>query len=197
MLEGEEGDAEDSLRLAAEALAIAEAARDRFSIAVAREAVGGTLRHMMRLEEAESHLDGAVDGFRELGARWELASASRRGASRDGCRRTDDAAHQLRGLPRARAEERSIITVRRARCAEHWSTCYTGGARGCSTRPTRSASAHHAATKGPLPAVEILLAEGEGCRAREGSLCLRYERDEALRRRRRRVGGSPRVFGPE
>ena len=37
--------------------------------------MGGTLRRMMRLEEAERHLDDAVDGFRELGARWELASA--------------------------------------------------------------------------------------------------------------------------
>ena len=37
---------------------------------------------MMRLEEAERHLDDAVDGFRELGARWSSRARSRREGSR-------------------------------------------------------------------------------------------------------------------
>ena len=50
-----------------------------------RKAVGRTLRHMMRLDEAESHLDGAVDAFRASSGRGGSSPArSRLGVSRDG-----------------------------------------------------------------------------------------------------------------
>ena len=100
-------------RLAAEALAIAETSGDRFSIAVAHEAVGGTMRHMMRLADAESHLDAAVDAFRALGARWELASAlTSRGIARRLAGEADEAVKDLLEAYRICRElkERSIIT---------------------------------------------------------------------------------------
>src|SRR6185369_10376240 len=112
-LESDEGDEEGSLRLAAEALVVAETSGDRFSIAVAHEAVGGTMRRMMRLEDAEPNLDAAVDAFRELGARWELASAlTSRGIARRLAGRPEDAVKDLREAYRLCRElkERSIIT---------------------------------------------------------------------------------------
>ena len=113
MLESETGDEEVAFGIASEALAIAEAARDRFSIAVARESVGGTLRRMMRVEEAEVHLTAAIDGFRELGARWELASAlTSRGIVRRLGGRAEEAARDLKEAHRICIElkERSIVT---------------------------------------------------------------------------------------
>ena len=102
---------EDSLRLAAEALAIAETSggiASRSPWPTRRWA--GTLRHMMRLDEAESHLVGAVDAFRGLGARWELASAltsrgiERRLAGRGG-RGRDGPARGVPPVPRAQRAE--------------------------------------------------------------------------------------------
>jgi class 3 adenylate cyclase/tetratricopeptide (TPR) repeat protein len=65
----------ESLELAQEALAIGEEVDDPFTVAVARESVGNSLRRMWRLDEALPHLESAVATFRELGARWELAAA--------------------------------------------------------------------------------------------------------------------------
>ncbi|MGQ0668375.1 MAG: ATP-binding protein [Actinomycetota bacterium] len=69
------GDEEDSLALARQALAIGEETGDPFTVAVAQENVGNSLRRMWRLVEADPVLEQAVRSFRELGARWELASA--------------------------------------------------------------------------------------------------------------------------
>ncbi len=185
MLEGEDGDEEDSLRLAAEALAIAEVAGDRFSIAVAREAVGGTMRRMLRLEEAGSHLERAVDGFRELGARWELASAlTSRGIARRLDARTDDAVKDLREAYRLCRElkERSIITWTASALARALVNAGDpGAARRVLDETASVASAHTAATEDWLDYadVEILLAEGEREAALERARSLlRYERDE-------------------
>ncbi len=71
----ETGDEAESLALASEGLVIAEGKRDRFSIATARDQVAAALRRMNKLDEGLGHADAAVEGFRELGARWELASA--------------------------------------------------------------------------------------------------------------------------
>jgi tetratricopeptide (TPR) repeat protein len=69
------GDEEDALALGLEALEVGRAAGQPFTAAVARENVSGSLRRMLRLDEAREHSDAAIRTFRELGARWELASA--------------------------------------------------------------------------------------------------------------------------
>ena len=73
-LASDTGGEDESLALASQGLAVAETTRDRFSIATAREAVASALRRMGRFDEALGYADAAVEGFRELGARWELAS---------------------------------------------------------------------------------------------------------------------------
>jgi class 3 adenylate cyclase/tetratricopeptide (TPR) repeat protein len=70
-----DGDERDALDLAFEALAIAEGSGQEFTTAVARERVAASLRNLLRLEEALAYADRAVGTYRELGARWELASA--------------------------------------------------------------------------------------------------------------------------
>jgi class 3 adenylate cyclase/tetratricopeptide (TPR) repeat protein len=70
-----QGDEEECLGLGLEALELGRAMDDPFTIAVADEAVGNSLRRMMRLDEALPYLDEAVRTFMDLGARWELASA--------------------------------------------------------------------------------------------------------------------------
>jgi class 3 adenylate cyclase/tetratricopeptide (TPR) repeat protein len=69
------GDEEDALAVGLEALAIGVESGQGFTSAVARETVAGSLRRMMRLEEAMEHSEVATSTLRELGARWELASA--------------------------------------------------------------------------------------------------------------------------
>ena len=70
-----EGDEEECLELGLRGLRLGRAMDDPFTIAVADEAVGNSLRRMMRLDEAEPYMNEAVRTFRDLGARWELASA--------------------------------------------------------------------------------------------------------------------------
>jgi class 3 adenylate cyclase/tetratricopeptide (TPR) repeat protein len=70
-----QGDEEECLELGLRSLELGRAMDDPFTIAVADEAVGNSLRRMMRLDEAEPYVDEAVRTFRDLGARWELASA--------------------------------------------------------------------------------------------------------------------------
>lgn len=108
----ETGNEADSLALASEALAISESTRDRFSVSVAREGVGNALRRQWRLEDAVPHLDRAVESFRELGARWELASGlTSRGVLHRVSRRPEDAVRDLREALRLCRElkERSIL----------------------------------------------------------------------------------------
>ena len=68
------GDEAECLELARQALAIGEEMKDAFTIAVAKEYVGNSLRRMWQLDDAFRYLDEAVKTFRDLGARWELAS---------------------------------------------------------------------------------------------------------------------------
>jgi len=112
-LVSEVGDEEESLSLAAQGLAIAEGSEDRFSIAVAHESVGGAMRRLWRFEEAQPHLDAAVQTFRELGARWELASGlTSRGIVRLLSEDVQGALKDLREAYRLCRElkERSIVT---------------------------------------------------------------------------------------
>ncbi len=69
------GDEEDALALAVEALEVGRQSGQPFTTAVARETVARSLRRMLRLDEATEHADTAIRTFRELGARWEVASA--------------------------------------------------------------------------------------------------------------------------
>ena len=111
-LESEVGDEERGFSLASEALAIAEASGDRFSIGVARQGVGDALRRLWHLEEAEPHLDRAVEAMRELEARWELASAlTSRGILRRLSGRPEEAVKDLREAFRLCRDlkERSVL----------------------------------------------------------------------------------------
>jgi class 3 adenylate cyclase/tetratricopeptide (TPR) repeat protein len=58
-----------------EALDLGRKMDDPFTIGVAQETLGNSYRRMMQLDESLSAADEAVRIFRELGARWELASA--------------------------------------------------------------------------------------------------------------------------
>ena len=69
------GDERAALDLSLEALEIGRSSGQPFTAAVAREHAAGSLRRMLRLDEATEHADTAIRTFRELGARWELASA--------------------------------------------------------------------------------------------------------------------------
>ncbi|HJS26692.1 MAG TPA: adenylate/guanylate cyclase domain-containing protein [Actinomycetota bacterium] len=205
MLVEEYGDGLEAFGVASEALAIAEAARDRFSICVAREAVGGTLRRMMRLEEAERHLDGSVDGFRELGARWELASAlTSRGIARRLAGKDESAVADLREAFKLCRElkERSIITWTAAALAR--SLIVGGDTSGA--RRVLAEAAQVANTGGPAPeewldhaGVELLLAEGERDGALEKALgILAFERKDGTDKDvAARVWWIAQIFGPD
>ncbi len=69
------GDEQDCLRMAEEALALGREMRDQFTVAVAQQTMGNSLRRMMRLDEALACFEDAVRIFRDLDARWEVASA--------------------------------------------------------------------------------------------------------------------------
>ena len=91
------GDEEAALRIGLEALSIAEASGQPFSAAIAHQLVAVSSRRMLRLVEAVGHADSAVRILRELGARWELASAlGDRGATHRVAGRLDAAELDLR-----------------------------------------------------------------------------------------------------
>jgi hypothetical protein len=91
------GSEADALALGREALSVGEAANQPFSIAIAHQVVGMSLRRLLELDEALAHADASVVGLRELGARWELASALADRGTIHRLRRTlDDAATDLR-----------------------------------------------------------------------------------------------------
>jgi tetratricopeptide (TPR) repeat protein len=204
-VESETGDERRSLELAAEALQVAEGSGDRFSIAVAHEAVGSALRRLWRPEEALVHLDAAVGAFRELGARWELASAlTSRGLAHRFAGRLEEALADLREAYRLCRElkERSLITWTAAVLAK----ALVAAGEAEAARRVLGEVSQAARPEGPgsrdwlLDAeAEILLAEGQRWEALERAL-------EVLRIERER--GNPkdvaaqtwwvaRVFGPE
>jgi class 3 adenylate cyclase/tetratricopeptide (TPR) repeat protein len=69
----EVGDEADALALAEEGLVLGRASGQEFTTATAEEKVSLALRHMLRLDEAMEHVDRAIEIYRDLGARWELA----------------------------------------------------------------------------------------------------------------------------
>jgi class 3 adenylate cyclase/tetratricopeptide (TPR) repeat protein len=68
------GTVQECLELGWRALELGRQIDDPFTIAVATENVANSLRRLMQLDDAMAHLDQAVQIFRDLGARWELAS---------------------------------------------------------------------------------------------------------------------------
>jgi tetratricopeptide (TPR) repeat protein len=167
MLESETGDEEKSLELASRGLAIAERKGDRFSIAAARENVAGSLRRLGRFDDALVHVDAAVEGFRQLGARWELASAlTARGILHRLAGRLEDAVHDLREAYRLCRElkERSIITWTASSLAKALADAgETGKARGVLAEVAGLGSVDgHTPVDWLLDAeMEILLREGD------------------------------------
>ena len=69
-----QADEADVLALGEESLAVGRELGDPFTIAVALERVGTSMRRMLRLDEAFVAIAEAVRIFEDLGARWELAS---------------------------------------------------------------------------------------------------------------------------
>jgi tetratricopeptide (TPR) repeat protein len=186
VIASETGDEQESLVLASQGLAIAESAGDRFSTGVAHESVGSALRRLTRLEDAAPHLDAATQGFRELGARWELASAlTSRGIARRLGGELEDALRDLREAYRLCRElkERSIVTWTASALAK---TLVASGDTGAARQVLDETSAI-ANADGPgsldwlLDAeTEILLAEGEPDVALERALALlAHEREHA------------------
>jgi tetratricopeptide (TPR) repeat protein len=91
------GDEEEALGLALRALAVGEESGHAFTTAVAHEKTALCLRRLLRLDEALEHSDRAVATYRELGARWELASAlDDRGVIHRLAGRLDEAERDLR-----------------------------------------------------------------------------------------------------
>jgi class 3 adenylate cyclase/tetratricopeptide (TPR) repeat protein len=68
-------DEERCLVLSREALDVGTKLGDPFTIAVAQEYMGNSLRRMLRLDEARPFIEEALRTFRDLDARWEVASA--------------------------------------------------------------------------------------------------------------------------
>jgi tetratricopeptide (TPR) repeat protein len=146
-----------------------------------------------------------VDAFRELGARWELASAlTPRGIARRLAGRVDDAVKDLREAYRICRElkERSIITWTAAALARALVNAGDpGAARRVLDEVDSVANVHTAADEDWLDYadVEILLGEGERDAALERALSiLRYERDEGSEKDvAGRVWWISQVFGVE
>jgi class 3 adenylate cyclase/tetratricopeptide (TPR) repeat protein len=201
----EDGDEGECLALNSKALAIGEAKGDRFSISVAREGIGGALRRMWRLDEALPHLDQSVQAFRELGSRWELASAlTSRGILHRVAARIAEAVKDLREAYEIcrEVEERSIVTWTASALAQ---ALVASGDVKAARSVLREASSV-ANPEGPAPVtwlheaeVWVLLAEGD----RDAAL----ERAAELARDARKRGHAKdaatwtwriaRVFGPE
>jgi class 3 adenylate cyclase/tetratricopeptide (TPR) repeat protein len=107
---GSEGDV---LALAEEAVRIGQKSGDAFTTAVARGTTAASLRRMMRLDEALDHSSAAVRTFRELDARWELASSlGDRGSIHRLAGRPEEAEADLREAYRLCRDlkERSLVT---------------------------------------------------------------------------------------
>jgi len=200
-----EGDQEEALALSSEALAIAESSGDRFSVAVARESVGNALRRIGRLSEAEPHLNAAVDAFRELGARWELASAlTSRGTLNRVAGRIDQAVKDLREGYRLCRElkERGIVTWTASQLAI--ALVRTGELQAAREVLEETSAIVGSSGLGSVDwllegEVEILLAEGDRDGALEKALeLLRLERaEEPAKNVAARIWWIGRVFGPD
>jgi tetratricopeptide (TPR) repeat protein len=108
-----QGDEREALALAEEALRIGDESGQAFTTAVAHENLGASLRRMLRLDESIDHENAAIQTFRELGARWELASGlGDRGAVHRLAGRLEEGEQDLREAFRLCRElgERALVT---------------------------------------------------------------------------------------
>ena len=115
------GDEQEALATALEALVIGEEGGQAFTAAVAHETVAASLRRLMRLDEALEHAELAVSTLRELGARWELASAlGDRGAIHRLAGRLEEGEHDLREafILCRDLQERALVTWTAAELAK-------------------------------------------------------------------------------
>jgi class 3 adenylate cyclase/tetratricopeptide (TPR) repeat protein len=106
-----------------EALDLGRKMDDPFTIGVAQETLGNSYRRMMQLDESLGATNEAVRIFRELGARWELASAlgDRAIVHRLAGRLRDAEADLKEALDLCRRiGERSLITWTAAELAHVW-----------------------------------------------------------------------------
>jgi len=96
---------EEALALSEEAMSVAEATGDQFSIAVTTVQRGRVLEDLGRYEQALPCLDGAIAVFEDLGARWELGDAiAERGIVKRELGRLDGADEDLRAAIRISEE---------------------------------------------------------------------------------------------
>lgn len=198
------GEETESLELGEQALALGERMGDAFTSAVAHETVGNSLCRMLRVDQALPHLEAAVRTFRELGARWELASAL--GDRGDVLRLGGDPTSAEGDMKEALAlcqklGERSLIV---------WTACALarlrlargdrGGAVELLEGPARSGTMDPG-TKGVLLVTEAVVALADGDRDRALSLAqesLEQVRQEGWRNHvAARVWWVGRVFGPD
>jgi class 3 adenylate cyclase/tetratricopeptide (TPR) repeat protein len=92
-----QGPEDDARLIGVEALAIAEREGQPFSAGIAHQLLAASCRRSLRLEQGLAHADAAIRIFRELGARWELASSlGDRGAIHRMASRLDAAELDLR-----------------------------------------------------------------------------------------------------
>jgi class 3 adenylate cyclase/tetratricopeptide (TPR) repeat protein len=171
------GDEAEALQLAEEALAIGEGSGQAFTIAVAEQAVGESLRRMLRLDEALQHAQASVRILRELGARWELAAAlGDQGEIHRLAGRLEDADRDLRETYRLCRDlkDRSLVTWTAAQLAR------TLVARGdvAGAQKILDDPAARLAARDPGSRTAILIAEAAVAWA-EGDLTLAFEKSSA------------------
>lgn len=160
------GDEAESLSLARRALRIGLDGGDAFTTAVAEETVANSLRRMCLLDEALEHAGAAVQTFRELGARWELASAlGDRGHILRLQGRPEDAEADLREALRLCREldERALVSWTAAELAQTLiAKGETGSARQLLEEQAARGDAREPGSSSATPLAESLLALAEG-----------------------------------
>lgn len=167
---------EEALRTGLEALDVATSAGQAFTAAVAHATVATSLRRLRRLDESLSHAETAVRTLRELGARWELASAlGERGSTLRVAGRFEEAERDLREafVVCRDLSERALVTWTAAELARTLSMQGdTAGARGVLGDPlARMAEGEPGAATALLVAEAVTaLAEGDRETARTKSL---------------------------
>ena len=170
------GAEDEALSVALEALSVGEDAGQGFTAAIAHETVASSLRRMMRLEEALVHAEAAVGTLRELGARWELASAlGDRGSIHRLAGRLEEAETDLREafvLCRDLKERALVTDGRGAGQDPRPAGRPVGGAPGPERSPSARISAGEPGSATALLSAEafVALAEGDQETARVKSL---------------------------